>query len=115
MKKIVLSLCIGIFLLTGCGETKPSKAAVKESTNRIIVKTLGVTPTAEQKKVITEYVDCYVDDTYDDMSAKTLKKIVDAKTTNELSAVEGTQKEKDALESATSKCRSTLSKLTTDY
>ncbi len=115
MKKIALSLCIGILVLAGCGETKPSKESVKESTNGIIVKTLGFTPTEEQKKVIDEYVDCYVDDTYDDMSAKTLKKIVDAKTTNELSAVEGTQKEKEALESATSKCQSTLSKLTTDY
>lgn len=107
MKKIILCLCIGALVLTGC-TSKPSKAEIEKSFTAILVKEFGSTATDKQKSQLKQYVDCIVDETYDDVSAKTWNKIIDAKSANDLSATSGTKNEKKKLDAAAQKCQDKL-------
>lgn len=107
MKKIILAVCIAALVLTGC-TAKPSKADVKKAFKASLEKELGATAKGSQKEAIGEYSDCVVDETYDKLSAKTLKKFIDAKNTTDFKNVSGTSKEKDQLEKAAEKCAKVL-------
>jgi hypothetical protein len=105
MKKILVAMCIGVFLVAGC-TSKPSKGAVQKA----IVKQVGTDGLdAKTKKSIEDVAGCIVDESYDDLSAKTLNKIADSK--SDFADNPGANdKEKKALEKAISSCSLKYSK-----
>lgn len=107
MKKIIVVLCIATLALTGC-TSKPSKESVKESFRNNLIETLGANAPESQKKSIRTYADCIVNETFEKLSAKTLKKFAEAKNAEEFKNVNGTKDEKKALDSAAEVCSSKL-------
>lgn len=107
MKKIVLAVCIVTLLLTGC-TSKPSKEAVKKSFKAALVNELDKDATSEQKAAVEKYSNCVVDETYSELSARTLKKFVDSKNAKDFKDVNGTKKEKEVLDAAGTKCSNDL-------
>jgi hypothetical protein len=107
LKKIIIVLCIATLALAGC-TSKPSKESARESFRSNLIETLGANATDAQKDSITEYADCIVDETYDKLSAKTLKKFVDAKDADAFANVNGTKDEKTALDDAAETCSNKL-------
>jgi len=73
-----------------------------------LIETLGANAPDSQKAAIKGYADCIVDETYDKLSAKTLKKFVDAKDADGFKNVNGTKDEKEALDAAAEVCASKL-------
>lgn len=107
MKKILLIICVTIFVLAGCS-SKPSKETVKKSFKESLIAKLDPSATADQKEAVITYSDCLVDETYSDLSAKTLKKFVDTKNVAEFEDIEGTKKELEILETAKETCSKDL-------
>ena len=103
MKKTVLILCICALVLVGCS-SKPSKGEVKSSFQKVLLQELGSGATDKQKSAIKNYSNCVIDESYNDLSASTLKKFVDAKNASEFKDVNGSEKEKKALDAASEKC-----------
>ena len=107
MKKIIIVACIATLAFAGC-TSKPSKESAKSSFRANLIETLGANAPDSQKAAIKSYADCIVDETYEKLSAKTLKKFVDAKDADAFKNVNGTKDEKEALDSAAEVCSSKL-------
>ncbi len=107
MKRIIAILCIASLALVGC-TSKPSKETVRTSFRKNLIESLGADAPASQKAAIKSYANCIVDATFDKISAKTLRKFVDAKNADDFTNVNGTKDEKDALDSAAETCSNKL-------
>lgn|GEM_PF-2586462 len=111
MKKVLPLICIlilALFTLTSCaGDAKPSREAVKASLASVIEDQLGE-GNEEAPAKAKAYAECVVDEAYDDLSARTLNKIVEAKTITEVSNIEGSEDERTALDNAAEKCQGKL-------
>lgn len=107
MKKILLIFCVTTLVFSAC-TSKPSKETVKKSFKESLIAKLGSNPTADQKQAVSTYSDCLVDETYSDLSAKTLQKFIDTKNVTEFEEIEGTKKELEVLDAAKEACSKDL-------
>lgn len=107
MKKIIASICIAMIVFTGCGSSKPSKSEVKKAFTDSFSQDETKKLSAKETKQLEEYVSCFVDDIYGELSTKALEAITsdDKKVRDEY---EASDKENKAFDKSLEKCQSKL-------
>ncbi len=107
MIKIIASICIGMIIFTGCGSSKPSKSEVKKVFTESIMEDESKKLSGKEKQQLEEYVSCFVDDIYGDLSTKTLEALTseDKKVRDEY---EASDKENEAFDESLKKCEDKL-------
>ena len=103
LKVLIFACCIVALTLTGC-TSKPSKESVKKKLEASAQEQVGKDATSAQKKQVDDYIDCVVDKMYDKLSAKTLNKLVNAKTGDDFDNIKGTKSEEAAADKAAEAC-----------
>lgn len=107
MKKFCLVAVICMLVVSGCGESKPSKGEVKSSLKKMILAEMKADSDIA-REAAEKYSNCIVDKVYDKLSVETLNRIVDIKTSEDFAKVEGNDKENEAFEKAAEACSKEL-------
>ncbi|VEI13411.1 hypothetical protein [Trueperella bialowiezensis] len=88
------------FSLGACSESKPSKEEYREALVEVSnIDSYRSMLGEEHQQVIDNYLNCIVDDTYDELPASTIQSLIDDGV-----AAEGTEKDIELIETATAKC-----------
>ncbi len=101
MKKLILGLCIAGLMLTGCS-SKPSKGEIEDALKKSAGSEYSDASKSEREK-FDDYFECMIDETYDDVSAKSWKKMMEADPDEDQTKLV-TSKEEKALNAAADKC-----------
>lgn len=107
MKKLILCICIAALVLVGC-TSKPSQSEIKKFLTQQSLGSLPSDATQGEKDRLKAYAECLVENSYDDVSAKSWNRILDAKNADDLGEKEFSESEKNALNAASDKCDSKL-------
>lgn len=107
MKKIFVCLTIMVFILVACGESKPSKGEVKSALSELVAEQSNA-DTTEAKEQIKTYVDCIVEEIYDDFTPETLRDALKARNAEQFEE-DASDEEVTVLDNARETCASELS------
>ena len=112
MKKVLIILVIALFVLASCsstGSNDSTREKLKESQKKILGSFTDSMNDKEKEK-FDDYIDCYVDNIYKKLDDKTIEKLADVDNISKSQDFdkELSEKEKDVILVAASKCTSKL-------
>lgn len=103
MKRVLICILIAASVLGGCGESKPSRGQVEDALFNRFAKEVP-DASAEDKELFKKWADCVTDEIYDELSAGSLNKLVDAEDSESFDKIEGSKEERDTFDESSRKC-----------